>query len=352
MASTANFDARATDWREQLRRNEKRSKQIILLFVLIYLFVGFLVDIVIVTHSLIPMESASPPGYLSASQAAYLLLTFKITPLATITMAVIALLSILITYRFHDKLMLLGTNSKEITPDSADFAEQQLYNIIEEMKVAAGLRYMPKVYIIEAGYMNAFASGYSEKSALVAITRGLLSKLDRAELQAVMAHELSHIRHHDIKLNLMASVLTSIMLVVIDLLFYGAIFGRGKKDGRLIFIIILLRYLLPTITILLTLALSRTREYMADAGAVELMRDNDPMARALLKIHNDYSTNREEYQMAFKATAHEELRRASYIYDPTLAGVRPDDSINSLFSTHPSLKKRLKALGYTQKNAT
>lgn len=347
MTSTANFDARATDWRGQLQKNEKRSKLIILLFVLIYLSVGFLVDMVMVTNSMLPMDSYGSTGHVSPSQAATLLLTLKIIPIATITMAIVALFSILITYKFHDKLMLLGTQSKEIKPDSTDFAEQQLYNTIEEMKVAAGLRYMPKVYILEADYMNAFASGYSEKSALVAITRGLLTKLDRAELQAVMAHELSHIRHHDIKLTLMASVLTSIMLVVIDLLFYKAIFGRGKKEGKLIFIIILLRYLLPLITILLMFALSRTREYMADAGAVELMRDNDPMARALLKIHNDYSSNRQRYQATFQATAHEELRRASYIYDPTLAGVRPDASLNSLFSTHPSLKKRLAALGYT-----
>ena len=87
---------------------------------------------------------------------------------------------------------------------------------------------MPKVYVIDADYMNAFASGYSEKSAMVAITQGLISKLNRAELQAVMAHELSHIRHMDIKLTLMAAVLSNITLIVIDLLFRSVIFGQGS----------------------------------------------------------------------------------------------------------------------------
>lgn len=347
MASTQDYSARAADWRAQLRKNEKRSKQIMLLFVLIYLIVGFLIDIVIVTNA--PTLTGQGYQYISPSQAAHLLVTFQIFPLATVSMSIIALISILVTFRFHDKLVLLGTHYVEITKDSTDLVHKQLYNVVEEMKVAAGMRYMPKVFIIEAGYMNAFASGYSEKSALIAITRGLLAKLDRAELQAVIAHELSHIRHHDIKLTLMATVLTNIMLVVIDLLFYQAIFGRGKKNGGLVTLIIILRYALPLITILLTLALSRTREYMADAGAVELTRDNDPMARALLKIHNDYASNQEEYSHAFNMTAHEELRREAYIYDPTRAGVRPDASLNSLFSTHPSLEQRLSALGFKKK---
>ena len=95
-------------------------------------------------------------------------------------MAALAVISLMITYSMYDKFMLLGTDSREITPETAqNLQERQLYNVIEEMKVAAGLSFMPKVYIIEADYMNAFASGYSEKSAMVAITRGLMEKLDR-----------------------------------------------------------------------------------------------------------------------------------------------------------------------------
>ena len=118
-------------------------------------------------------------------------------------MLAIAGITLLITFSMYDKIMLLGTDSREITPETAslNLQEKQLYNVVEEMKVAAGLTFMPKVFIIEANYMNAFASGYSEKSAMVAITRGLMEKLDRAEMQAVMAHELASYRHHEHQVN-------------------------------------------------------------------------------------------------------------------------------------------------------
>ena len=172
-----------------------------------------------------------------------------------------------------------------------------------------------------------------------------MEKLNRSELQAVMAHELNHIRHHDIKLTLMASVLSNIILMLIDILFYSVIFGRGRKDNRLLAIVIALRYLLPVVTIILLLYLSRSREYMADAGAVELTRDNIPLANALMKIHDDSELNKSLYIEEYGGTAHEDVRRAAYIYDPVMAGVEPVKSLSSLFSTHPSLKDRLRAIG-------
>lgn len=208
---------------------------------------------------------------------------------------------------------------------------------------------MPRVFLIEADYMNAFASGYSEKSAMVAITRGLMDKLDRAEMQAVMAHELSHIRHHDIKLTMTVAVLSNILLIVIDILFYSAFFGRDnrKQDNRLLTVIIILRYVLPLITVILALFLSRTREYMADAGSVELMRDNEPMARALLKISADHEQNSETYAKAYGDTPHEEVRQASYLFDPS--ALDPVKSLSSMFSTHPAIEKRLAAIGFSKK---
>ena len=289
------------------------------------------------------------------SKIFYALVTLQITPFATIVTTLIAVVSILVAFAFHDRLMLLGTDYYEITPETArTLKEKQLYNTVEEMKVAAGLRYMPKVYLIQADYMNAFASGYSEKSAMVAITGGLLDKLDRAELQAVMAHELSHIRHMDIKLTLMASVLANLMVILIDVLFWGAIFGRrrgGDREGGnwLFIVIILLRYLLPLITVLLMLFLSRTREYMADAGCVELTRDNEPLARALLKIQGDHDANREEMAAQYHNTPHESVRREAYIFDPMRAGIEAKQSLSDLFSTHPSIDKRLQAIGFKRK---
>lgn len=336
----SDYHATAGDWRGQLKKNERKTRRVIYIFFLVYLFVGLVVDAVV-------LQSMYPQASLEAIIRA--LLTLKVVPYATLLMLAIAAISLLITYAMYDRIMLLGTEYHEVTPETArSIQETKLYNVVEEMKVAAGLRYMPKVFIIEADYMNAFASGYSEKSAMVAITRGLMEKLDRAELQAVMAHELSHIRHHDIKLTLMVAVLSNILLIVIDVLFYSMIYKRDRKgDNRLLLVIIILRYALPIITVLLALFLSRTREFMADAGSVELMRDNEPMARALLKISQDHEQHADQYAKAYGDTPHEQVRQASYLFDPS--DIDPVKSLSSSFSTHPSIDQRMQALGFKPK---
>lgn len=347
MTQLDNFSHSAIDWRQTLRRNNRRTFFVIGLFFLIYISLGLLVDTYI------------DAGYYPRAPLSDIfiaLITFKLFPLATVVMIAIAAISLFVTFSLYDKLMLLGTEYHEITAENAqNVAEKQLYNVIEEMKVAAGLSYMPKVFIIDADYMNAFASGYSEKSAMVAITRGLMEKLNRSELQAVMAHELSHIRHLDIKLTLMASVLANLMIMVLDIFFYSAMFSSDRNsDNRsrnsLAFVIIILRYLLPLINILLLLYLSRTREYMADAGAVELLRDNQPLASALLKINNDHEANQDVYNDAYRQTPHENVRREAYIFDPAQAGIRPMSSLADAFSTHPNIKDRLAALGFKSRD--
>src|SRR3990167_2899949 len=258
-----NYSETAVDWRKTLRQNQRKTHMVIALFFMIYTGIGLLVDMTL-------YASTYPRATLS--QLFNALIHFQLFPIATLIMLIIAAISLWVSYAFYDKLMLLGTEYHEITPDTAQSpTEQQLYHVVEEMKVAAGLRYMPKVFIIQADYMNAFASGYSEKSAMVAITRGLMAKLNRDELQAVMAHELSHIRHLDIKLTLTASLLANMTLIVLDLLFQRAIFSSRREDERsrnaLLNIIMILRFILPIISVLLLLYLSRTREYMADAGS-------------------------------------------------------------------------------------
>lgn len=343
--SISDYHACAGDWREQLKKNERKTRGVIALFFLVYLIVGLIAD----TFVLQTYYSHTAQTHLSLEQCFLALVTLKVVPYATLLMVGFALVSLWITYAFYDRIMLLGTEYHEVTPETAQsLQEKQFYNVVEEMKVASGLQYMPRVFIIEADYMNAFASGYSEKSAMVAITRGLMGKLDRAELQAVMAHELSHIRHHDIKLTLMVAVLSNILLIVVDILFYSVIFKRDKReDNRLVMVIVILRYVLPIITVLLTLFLSRTREYMADAGCVELMRDNEPMARALLKISDDHQQHAQQYEQEYGNTAHEQVRQASYLFDPS--DIDPVKSLSSSFSTHPSIEQRLAALGFKPK---
>jgi heat shock protein HtpX len=339
------FHTHTPDWRQSLRSNQRRTLLVIITFIVIYTALGLLIDLFINSEK----YPQAPLGVIMQA-----LLTLQLIPYATIVTIGVALISLWVTYTFSNKLMLLGTEYHEVTAENAqNLLEKQVYNTVEEMKVAAGLRFMPRVFIIEADYMNAFASGYSEKSAMVAITRGLLEKLDRAELQAVMAHELSHIRHLDIKLTLTASVLANLTLIILDILFYGILFGGGRRNGRdreggnwLVLVILILRYLLPLITVLLMLFLSRTREYMADAGAVELMRDNEPLARALLKINGDYEAHQAEYARDYSRTPHEGVRREAYIFDPSVAGLNAKPATSDFFSTHPNILKRLANIGF------
>ncbi len=337
------YERHSANWRKSRRHNSRRTHYIIGTFLLIYACIGLLID----TYMVSMQYPYVPLGFIVKH-----LLMLDPFPIATTTLLTIAGIALLVTFKLHDKLMLLGTDSREITPETAStLAEKQLYNIIDELRIAAGLKFMPKVYIIEANYMNAFASGYSEKSSLVAITSGLLAKLDRSEIQAVMAHEISHVRNMDIKLTLMASVLANIMLITIDILFRFQLYGRrhnNKNGGKLFLIIMILRFALPLITVLLTLYLSRTREYMADAGCVELTRDNQPLARALLKIQNDTEANAATLKQEYQQTRHEEVRRAAYIYDPSKAGISTH-SISGLFSSHPPLEKRLAAIGFKRR---
>ena len=335
----------STDWRQSLRSNNRKTYIVITLFFVIYLALGLLIDLSL-------SASQYPQASLKSLLAA--LLTFRIFPIATVITLCIAGVSLLISYIWYDKLVLLGTDYKEITPETAKSLEEtQLYNVVEELKIAAGLRFMPRVFIINADYMNAFASGYIERSALVAITRGLMQKLNREECQAVMAHELSHIRHLDIKLTLTASLLANLIVILLDVLFYNMIFSNRREQSRnsLAPIILLLRYLLPVINILLLLYLSRTREYMADAGCVALMRDNQSLGSALLKIQKDYTDNQEKYAATY-SSKHENIRREAYLFDPKQAGVQSMSSLSDLFSTHPSIQSRLAAIGFQSKDKT
>ena len=332
----------SANWRQVLNRNNQKTRLVIACFLLLYASIGLIVDLY--------LASSHYPG-VPLHILLQAILTFKILPIATIIMFSIALISILITFSLHDRIMLLGTEYREITSKTTkNHKEQQLFNIVEEMQIAAGLKYLPKIFIINADYMNAFASGYSEKSAMIAITTKLLDELNRQELQAVIAHELSHIRHMDIKLTLMATVLTNIMVIIIDILFYNAIFSRRQRSeregsGLLLIAIIILRYALPLINIFLLLYLSRTREYMADAGSVELMRDNQPLATALLKIKENYAQQSTEKHVE---PTHENIRREAYIFDPLQVGFEAKSTPSDFFSTHPTIENRLKAIGFSK----
>ena len=339
----------SVNWREVVRKNTQKTYLVIAVFLVVFFLLGIFVDTFFRYNELANAYYQHYGQQLSIGQVFMSLATFQLVPYATLGISAASVVWVFVTFSMYDKIMLSGTEYIEVKAGDREPLAQRVYNVVEEMKVAAGMRYMPKVFLINANYMNAFASGYSEKSAMVAITTKLANSLTRDELQAVMAHELTHIRNQDIKLNLFTMVLSNMMLIIMDMLFYSVLFsGNSRSNNRnnnaaaFFIIIMVLRYVLQAFTVFMMLFLSRTREYMADAGAVELMRTNTPMANALMKISGDSRTA--EAQAEYKHNKNENLRRASYIFDPLSAGISGGD-MSDMFSTHPSLDKRLASIG-------
>jgi heat shock protein HtpX len=216
----------------------------------------------------------------------------------------------------------------------------QLFNVVEELTIAGGLP-MPAIYVIDDTAPNAFATGRDPKHASIAITIGLLQKLDREELQGVMAHELSHVGNRDILYATMVGILVGSIAMMSDFFLRSFFWGggrrrRGSSEGGAagaIFIVIALALavLAPIFTKLLQLAISRQREYLADASAVKLTRYPEGLASALEKIAGD----KEVLEVANRATQH------LYIVNP----IKPfEKRASNLFSTHPPIQERIARL--------
>jgi heat shock protein HtpX len=246
---------------------------------------------------------------------------------------VVGTISGIATYYGGDRMVLAASRAKEITHDDAPV----LFNVVEEMAIAAGLP-MPKVYIIEDSAPNAFATGRDPEHASVAVTSGLLKKLNRDELQGVIAHEMSHVGNFDIRYAMLVGVLVGTTVLISDFFLRGLWFGGGRRregggQAQIIMLVvaILLAVVAPLFARLLQLSISRQREYLADASAVRLTRNPRGLADALQKIGGD----REVLEVANRATAH------LYIVNPVKGF---EKRAKGLFSTHPPIEERVKIL--------
>jgi heat shock protein HtpX len=236
-----------------------------------------------------------------------------------------------------DKLVLASSHAREVTAQQAP----QLYNVVGEMATSAGLP-MPRVYIIDDPSPNAFATGRDPKHSSVAITTGLLNKLNREELQGVLGHEMSHIRNYDIRFTLIVGVMVGSIAMLAQLFlrytfWFGG--GRNRDDNNsgggglaVVFMIVgvILAILAPIFTAMVQMAVSRQREYLADASSVELTRNPHGLESALAKLAAD----REPLHSANGATQH------LYIVNP----LKKLGGGSALFSTHPPIVDRINRL--------
>jgi heat shock protein HtpX len=240
------------------------------------------------------------------------------------------------SYWFSDKIVLGISGAKQIKHDQSP----ELYNLVENLCITAGLP-LPKIYIIDDPSPNAFATGRNPKNAVVAVTTGLLNILNRTELEGVIAHELSHIGNRDILLQTIVVVLVGAVSLVSDIFIRGRLFGGKKSNndsggGQLAVILMIVGLvfivLSPIIAKLIQLAISRKREYLADASGSLLTRYPEGLASALEKI----SQNATPLKKVHKAMAH------LYISNPYLSA--SGGKSKGLFSTHPPVQERIKRL--------
>ena len=241
------------------------------------------------------------------------------------------------SYYFSDKIVLSMSGAREIKRTE----DPELYRTVENLSIAAGLP-TPKIYLIEDTAPNAFATGRDPKHAVVAITTGLRTKLTKTELEGVMAHELSHIGNYDIRLSTIIVVLVGVVTLLADWMFRVSFYGRRRNNnenggGILALIAIVLALLSPIAATLIQLAISRKREYLADASGVLLTRYPQGLASALQKIAAD----QEPLEVANKATAH------LYIVNPLKEHVHSGSQIGwfaQMFLTHPPIPDRIDKL--------
>ncbi len=239
------------------------------------------------------------------------------------------------SYYYSDEVALSVSHARPLSKEENPY----LYNLIEGLALAAGIK-APKAYIIDDTAPNAFATGRNPEHAAIAVTTGLLQKLNRSELEGVIAHEMSHIRNFDIRISTIAVVLVGTIILLSDWMMRSFWFGRGRRrggresgnlQGILMIIGLVLMILAPIIAQLLQLAVSRKREFLADASGALLTRYPEGLASALEKLDADT----EPLEVANKATAH------LYIVNPLKDH---GGFVNKLFSTHPPIAERVKAL--------
>lgn len=289
---------------DQIAINKRNSLLLIIFFVIFILFLGWI------------LGEVQGSGYVGLIIALFIALTMT-----------------LVGYFQSDKIVLAVSKAKLVDRKQNPY----LANLVEGLAIAAGAP-APKTYIIGDSAPNAFATGRNPEKASIAVTTGLLKKLNRLELEGVIAHEISHIKNYDIRYATLVVILVGTVALFSDWMVRSFFFRRRKRGGGggqaefiIILIALILAILSPLIAKLIQLAISRQREYLADADGALLTRYPEGLASALEKISKD----REPLETANKATAH------LYIVNPLL---EHRGKLNKFFSTHPPAGERIKRL--------
>ena len=268
----------------------------------------------------------------------YVCMAFDLGAFSIIIAMIFSIGSAWASYYYSDKIVLSINRAHPASPEQYE----KLNNILDGLMVSSGLSDRPKLYVVDDPQPNAFATGRNPQNSVICVTTGLLDIMDYYELEGVVAHELSHIKNYDIRLSAVVSVMVGFIVMLTDWVSRALFWGRGRDNDRessgnpiLMLIGLICLILAPIFGQLMQLALSRRREFLADASAVELTRNPDGLISALQKLDSDTH----QLKTANNSTAH------MYIVDPFKANLRNEKKKKtSLFSTHPSIEDRIEAI--------
>jgi len=286
---------------EQIASNKRRTVVLIIIFIAVIIGLGYIFS---------RLFAFGPVGVIGAGAFAFIM-TFG-------------------SYYYGDKIVLKASRARPLEHNEYPYLD----NTIEGLAISDGIP-KPKAYIIDDMAANAFATGRNPENAVIAVTRGLVEKMDRQELEGVIAHEMSHIKNFDIRLMAIVSVLVGMIILLADWFRYSMWFGGISDDdnglgGAAVIIGLVLAILAPIFAMLIQFAVSRRREYLADASGAMLTRYPDGLASALKKL----ATDTKQLKAASNATAH------LFIINPFKKGF----AVSNFFSTHPPIEERVKRL--------
>ena len=263
----------------------------------------------------------------------YICMALDLGEVSIIIALIFSILSTFGSYYYSDKIVLSLNKARPATKEE----NLKLVNILDSLVISAGLPCTPKLYIVEDSQPNAFATGRNPENAVICVTTGLLDKLEYYELEGVIAHELSHIKNYDIRLSAVVSVMVGFVVMLSDWFTRISIWGGSRDNddndkGNAIIMIVGLIFLIlaPIFGKLMQLAISRKREFLADATAIQFTRNPDGLISALQKISNDPN----ELKVANQSTEN------MYIVNP----FKGKKKSSNLWSTHPSIEDRIEAL--------
>jgi heat shock protein HtpX len=307
----------ASDFWAEERTNRRQTAMLVGVFLALYCVLGFGLDFLLGS---LRLRDGSIQGF----------------PVLTLAALIIGLIQASVSYYAGASLVLASVHAQRLLPDSDK--HKMVLNVIQEMTIAARMPPI-KAYVMPDPAPNAFATGRDPQHSYICVTQGLIDQMDREELQGVIGHEMAHVRNYDIRTMMMIAVLVGGVALLADFVYYGGASSDdhdGEGGNLLMIAVVILAVLAPILSQLLAMAVSRRREYLADASSVEFTRN----PRALLHALQHLSSIESPIKNASRGTAH------LFIINP-LEGVQKEDQegwFDNLLSTHPPLKRRIERL--------